>query len=59
MEGKLSSWALWEDRNRTQRAKMDEEMVGATVRDLSNVNEQAVSRLGVQGSQIVGIMQQQ
>ena len=55
MDGKLNSWSLWEDRNRQQRPKLDEEMMDTAVRDISIVYEEVRSRYGAQSAQIVDL----
>ena len=51
----MSSWSLWEDRNRQQRPKLDEEMMDTAVRDISIVYEEVRSRYGAQPAQIVDL----
>ena len=59
MEGKLNSWALWEERNRQQRPKLDEEMMDTAVRDISIVFEEVRSRLGARSAPIVDLTMKQ
>ena len=53
---KLNSWSLWEERNRQQRPKMDEEMMDAAVRDISIVYQEVKSRFEAQSAQIVDVI---
>ena len=52
---KLNSWSLWEERNRQQRPKLDEEMMDTAVRDISIVFEEVRSRFGAQSAQHVDL----